>query len=440
MLGLLAVPLGVLLWRQVFETLPPDELAALRIVHRQLATEFVEQEDPHDLLVKAIQGMVRAVDRHGDFIVKDDVADFEARELEGTYEGIGILLVENVTPITVQCPLANSPAERAGVQVGDRILAADGVELTDVAAADAVTRAAAALRGPAGSKVTLRIARGETPPFEVTIDRDHVPQAKVKWARLLDADQRLGYVHVASFQRGVGDEFLAAVHSLGDEAGGALDGLVIDLRQNGGGMLTEAVRIANAFVESGRIVTLHKRGVEVERHDALPERCLWPKLPLVVLVNHNTASASEVLTGALQDHERAAVVGTRTYGKASVQSIFSFRDREFRLKLTTARYSTPKGRDIDGEGGVAPPANPHVRNGNGGIAPDVTAELAATAAERVHGALRASEVPAVYRAAVAELSKVLAFTPARPAAVDDDPQLAAALATLRERVASTHGR
>lgn len=439
MLGLLAVPLGVLLWRQVFETMPADELAVLRLVHRQLGEEFVETRDPKELMLAAIQGMVKGIDRHGEFVVPKEVAAFEAEQLEGTYEGIGVMPVPGVAPITVQSPLSASPAERVGLQVGDRILAVDGKDLSAVSPDDAAARAAELLRGPAGSKVSLRIARGDAEPFDVEIERGNVPEPKVKWARLLDREARLGYVFVVGFQRGVADELIAAVRALETEAGGSLGGLIVDLRFNGGGILTEAVTIANAFLREGRIVSLHRRDVEIERHDARADRCHWPELPLVVLVNERSASASEVLTGALQDHARAVVVGTKTYGKASVQSIFSFRNRAFRLKITTARYQTPKGRDIDGEGGVAPGGNPHAPNG-GGIAPDQEAPIDRALFRRLENELDAPEVPAAYRTAVAALAERLGFTPRRAPGPELDLQLAKALDALRKRVAEASGR
>ncbi len=205
-------------------------------------------------------------------------------------------------------------------------------------------------------------------------------------------------------------------------------------------LLTEAVGVANLFLKEGEIVRLTRRGTVTESHAAQPSRCVWPDLPLVLLVNGGTASASEVVTGALQDHERAKVVGTRTFGKGVVQSIFTFRNRPFRLKITTARYVTPKGRDIDG-GSMH--GSPHRRDDDtrkGGLQPDVEVRVGEDVAGRLWGRRRDYDVPQGLRTEVAALAEKLGFAPAAEPSPDGDPQLARALALLRGDVKETGGR
>ncbi|MFO1053014.1 MAG: S41 family peptidase [Planctomycetota bacterium] len=438
--GLLVIPSGVLLWRRATESLPSDELDTMRVVLQQIEREYVEDTDPHRLMRAAIAGMVDSLDNFSEFVTEDEVADFEGRELEGTYQGIGVVIAPGITPVTVQCPIAGGPAERAGLRVGDRILGVGEVDLTGLDARQAVERAEKELRGPADTKIVLRIERDDQPTFLVEVERSQVPEQKVKWVRLLDAKERIGYVYLAGFQRGVSDEIRRAVGELCADAGGKLGGLVLDLRDDPGGLLTEAVGVANLFLKEGEIVRLTRRGTVTETHAAQASRCVWPDLPLVLLVNGGTASASEVVTGALQDHERAKVVGTRTFGKGVVQSIFTFRNRPFRLKITTARYVTPKGRDIDG-GSMH--GSPHRRDDDtrkGGLQPDVEVRVGEDVAGRLWGRRRDYDVPQGLRTEVAALAEKLGFAPAAEPSPDGDPQLARALALLRSDVKETSGR
>jgi carboxyl-terminal processing protease len=432
---LLAVPSGILLWRQVTEPLPREELAVLRLVHDQIRKDYYRPTDSRKLMIAAISGMVADLDRFSEFVAEEDVAEFVGREIEGTYLGIGVSLVPDRQPITVEFPFANGPAERAGLRPGDRILGTDQVDFDSLPMEEFFTKATAAIRGEAGSRVELIVARADAEPTRVVVTREAVSQPLAKWDHLIDRERRLGYVHIAGFQRGVEAETVRAIESMMSECGDAgLAGIILDLRFNPGGLLDEAVLLANRFVPEGDIVRLERRDTMIEKHTAKPERCRWPQLPIVLLVNGESASASEVLAGALSDYERARLVGTKTYGKAVVQSIYSFRDRDFRLKMTTASYVTPKGRDLGGGAGAEARSDSRTNDGRG-LEPDRSVALVRRDQERIRGRLRDHEVPRVHRDAVRTLAERLGFSPSAPLSTTEDPQLAAAVEELTAMIA-----
>jgi len=431
-----AVPAGVLLWRQVFETLPSDGLRALRLVHEQILTEHVEPQDAENLIDDAIRGMVGELDRFSEFVPADDVEGFEARELDGTYVGVGVLLFSGTSPITVQSPLAGGSAADLGVLPGDRFVRIGQEDVRDLPPEQATETAVKLLRGPSGSRVPVRIERGaegDTPTaVDLELERRPVPQSRVKWAHLVDPERRLGYIHISGFQRGMVEDFDARIAAL--EADGPLEGLCLDLRRNPGGLLTEAIALANRFVAEGELVTLKRRRGEVlERHVADESACTHPELPLVVLVDEGTASASEVVTGALQDLGRAAVVGTRSYGKGVVQSIYSWGGLPFRLKLTTARYYTPSGRSLE-----RTLRHPEDGDDEGGIIPDEIVGLTVDESRRVAARLAAHEILEPYLESARRVAEELDRTLATAPMPDDDPQLAAAMADLAARAAAAH--
>lgn len=437
---LLAIPSGILLWRQVTEPLPREELAVLRLVHDQIRKDYYRPTDSRELMIAAIKGMVADLDRFSEFVADEEVAEFVGREIEGTYLGIGVSLVPDRQPITVEFPFANGPAERAGIRPGDRILGTDQLDFASLPKEDFFTKATAAIRGEAGSRVELIVARADAEPTRVSVTREAVAQPLAKWDHLIDRERRLGYVHLAGFQRGVEAEAVRAIEGMMRECGElGLAGLILDLRFNPGGLLDEAVLLANRFVPEGDLVRLERRDTMIEKHTARPDRCLWPQLPIVLLVNAESASASEVLAGALSDHGRARLVGTKTYGKAVVQSIYSFRDRDFRLKMTTASYVTPKGRDLGGGAGADAPAGPRHDDGRG-LPPDRDVALARRDQDRIRGRLRDHEIPRAHRDAVRALAERLGFAPSAPLSAAEDPQLAAAIEELSSIIAGPSAR
>jgi carboxyl-terminal processing protease len=308
---------------------------------------YVEEVDEKELVYGAIDGLVGRLDPHTVFL-RPDVFKALRDETSGEFDGLGLELSVKDDRITVVSPMADSPGERAGLQPGDRLVSIDGAATRELTLAEATRR----LKGPVGSKVVLEIMRdGFAAPQKLTLVRDRIRMQSVEW-RVLDAPRRYAYVRVKAFQertdRGVRkalDEARAAVK-------GELRGLVLDLRNDPGGLLDQAVRVADLWLASGIIVTTEgraRRNVEVEK---AREKDTEPGYPLIVLVNKGTASASEIVAGALQDHQRAVIMGTQTFGKGSVQTIIELEDGAG-LKITVARYFTPRHRSIQ-ELGITP--------------------------------------------------------------------------------------
>lgn len=415
-----AFALGVNLGGRRTAGLPDEQLAALAIVHREILQSHVEPQDSAQLLENAIAGMVEALDPYSRYIRPADVADYEERNT-GHYEGIGADFAVHGDRIVLRFPLVGGAAERAGLLPGDILLAVDDIALDTPAQRERVVDL---VRGPADTVVRLRLQRDGT-TFECSLRRGDVQRPCIKWAHLTVPEEGLGYVHLTDFHPGAAGQLSTAIDSLTREG---LRGLLLDLRWNGGGSLEECIAIARGFVREGTIVTQTRRGGEVvERHEAKPEECRFPTLPLVLLVNERSASASEVLCGALQDHGRAAIVGERTHGKAYVNTVYTWKDKPFRLKLTTGRYRTPLGRDIERRRGTDDAES-------GGIAPDVAIALPAEQRAAVQAALRASEPPAAWREAFRAMATRLGMPIPNPPSPTDDAQLTAALTALRARL------
>jgi carboxyl-terminal processing protease len=308
---------------------------------------YVEELKEKELVYGAIDGMVARLDPHSAFM-RPDLYKLLRDETSGEFDGLGLEVTLQNDQLTVVSPIADSPGERAGLQPGDRILKIDGAPTHDLSLAEAIRK----LKGPAGTKVILEIMRGGfAAPQSLTLVRDHVRTVSVE-SRVLDAELGYAYAKVKSFQ----DRTDRALKKALDEARAALKGeikgLVLDLRNDPGGLLEQAVRVADRFLASGVIVTTEGRGkknVEVER---AKEKDTEPPYPMIVLVNKGTASASEIVAGALQDHGRAVIMGTQTFGKGSVQTIIELEDGSG-LKLTIAKYYTPKHRSIQ-ELGITP--------------------------------------------------------------------------------------
>jgi carboxyl-terminal processing protease len=423
--------LGIALARRT--PLPEPQATALHLVHREIVKSYVDEVDPAVLLDRAVAAMAH-VDDYSRYVAPSELPRV-LEDTTGAYEGIGVLRHYADDGAFVHVPFADGPGDRAGLIPGDRIVAIAGARLETLTERERRGTAASRLRGPAGSRVELAIAREGRPEFTVTLERGPVQKPSVKWARWLDDGAGLGYVHVSDFHPGVVAAFEREVAALAAGPAG-LRGLVVDLRGNGGGILDECVAMARLFVPSGNIVTLRRRGSEVvESRDADPRSCRYPDLPLVLLVDEDSASASEVLAGALQDHRRAAVVGVATYGKGFVNTIYEWQDLDFRLKLTTASYFTPNGRNLDRgrhrlENGGDVPAAGHAR---GGIEPDVEVILDARTRAAVATALADQPLPARHREAFAawSASRGLRVPGVLP---PEDAQLAAALQALRQRV------
>ncbi len=326
---------------------PYGPLAVFSDVLADVQNNYVDAVDARELVYGAIEGMVGRLDPHSLFM-RPEVYRQMRDETSGEFEGVGLELTVQGEQLTVVSPIADSPGERAGIQPGDRILQIDEAPTRDMGLLEAVRR----LKGPAGTKVVLQIMReGFNAPQSLTVVRDHVRTVSVE-SRILDAERGYVYVKLKSFQDRTDRMLKKALDDARAALRGEIRGLVLDLRNNPGGLLDQAVRVSDRFLASGVIVSTEgrgKRNVEVEK---AREKDTEPLYPMIALVNRGTASASEIVAGALQDHGRAVVMGVQTFGKGSVQTVIELRDGSG-LKLTVARYFTPKHRSIQ-EQGISP--------------------------------------------------------------------------------------
>jgi carboxyl-terminal processing protease len=300
-----------------------------------------------ELVYGAIDGLVGRLDPHSVFL-RPEVFKALRDETTGEFDGLGLELSVKDDQLTVISPMADSPGERAGIQPGDRIVSIDGTPARDLTLAEASRR----MKGAVGTKVALEIMReGFAAPQKLTLVRDRIRLQSVEW-RVLDASRRYAYVRVKAFQERTDRSLRKALDEARVALKGEVRGLVLDMRNNPGGLVEQAVRVSDLWLASGVIVTTEgraRRNVEVEK---AREKDTEPNYPLIVLVNKGTASASEIVAGALQDHQRAVIMGSQTFGKGSVQTIIELEDGAG-LKLTVARYYTPRHRSIQ-ERGITP--------------------------------------------------------------------------------------
>lgn len=319
---------------------PLEEIRRYVTVFNAIRQAYVDPVDDHQLMSSAVRGLLFDLDPHSAYLEKADAEQFE-EQTRGSYDGVGIELQQLPDgTLRVIAPIDDSPAARAGLRSGDRIVAIDGRGLMR-----GQSDASAPLRGKAGSKVVVRVVReGVREPFEVTLVRDTIRATSVR-GRMLEPG--FGYIRIASFQAGTAADFVKQLDAL--QQGAPLRGLVLDLRSNPGGLLVGAVQIADELLDKGGIVSTRGRAsIGDSRFDATPGDRLQGA-PMVVLVDAGSASAAEVLAGALHDNHRARVVGSRTFGKGSVQSLLPL-DNGDSIKLTTARYYTPSGHSIQARG------------------------------------------------------------------------------------------
>lgn len=302
---------------------------------------YVDPVDTKDLIQKAIQGMVGSLDPHSQLLPPE--AHEELRiDTKGEFGGIGIVITMQEGLLTVISPIEGTPAQEAGIEAGDVIIEVDGETTKDMMLWEAVKR----MRGPKGEPVVITVLREEEPePIEFTLVRDIIPIESVKHMALQPG---YGYIRITNFQESTTGDLQTALADL-KKGTPPLKGLVLDLRDNPGGLLDQAISVSDTFLENGDIVSIkgrQKRHTKVFKAHTDPED---NRFPMVVLINGGSASASEIVSGALQDHKRAVILGTTSFGKGSVQTVESLRDG-YGLKFTIARYYTPSGRSIQAEG------------------------------------------------------------------------------------------
>ncbi|MCX2973829.1 S41 family peptidase [Halieaceae bacterium IMCC8485] len=320
--------------------LPLDELRTFADVYNQIRIGYVEDIDDSTLLEYAIQGMLMGLDPHSVYMTKEAFEGLQ-EATSGEFTGLGLEVGMEDGYVKIISPIDGSPAAEAGLQSGDVILKLGTVPVKGMSLSDAID----SMRGPAGSEIKLTVGRsGESQPFEVTLLRDVIKVASVRQRWL---EPGYGYIRIAQFQSATGKDVTGALEKLMNKQ--KLKGLVLDLRNNPGGVLRASVDVAGLFMDGGKVVYTEGRLPNSDMEfNAQPEDAT-AGIPIVVLINSGSASASEIVAGALQDHGRAVIMGTRSFGKGSVQTVLPISDSRA-VKLTTALYFTPNGRSIQAEG------------------------------------------------------------------------------------------
>ncbi len=305
-----------------------------------IQANYVEETKPRDLIYGGIKGMLETLDAHSSFLPPDVFKEMQV-ETQGSFGGLGIEITVKDRQLTVVAPIEGTPADRAGIHAGDRIVKIDGNPTKDMTLMEAVKK----LRGPRGTRVILTILRDDSPgPFELSLTREVI---EVRSVRAKGLDDGIAYIRIASFHERTGKDLQKAIEQLSKDG---MSALVLDLRNNPGGLLNQAVQVSDLFLEKGQLIVYTEGRIKNQDLRFSAEHSTEiPKVPMVVLINGGSASASEIVAGALQDWKRAVVLGTKTFGKGSVQTVIPLSDGSG-LRLTTAKYFTPKGRAIHGNG------------------------------------------------------------------------------------------
>jgi carboxyl-terminal processing protease len=407
LLGALLVGVSV----QLLRFSEDEDIEHYREVRDFVRQRYIEEPDPDALVRAALAGMVESLDEYSRYLSSDDETSIFDRETRGSFTGIGVVFRGPIEGGVVLFPMGGSPAEKAGVLVGDQILSVDGEPLEGLTE----PQARKLFKGPIGSVAILKLVglNGETREIEIT--RESLLDPTVRHTHLIDAERRIAYLALTSFSRETTQEFGKALSSLADRE---MEGLIIDLRGNPGGVLVCAIDMARYFIAEGTIAMTRGRGEPITYEGDLEDGIEPLDLPLVVLVDGGSASSSEVLAGALQDHRAAVLVGSPTFGKARVQSVRRFEEAGAIVKVTSSYYTTPSGRDLDRS-----PERPW------GIRPDVLIEVDARTEALIHRHIHRYDPPADTLDALLawEASSGEELLPREP----EDPQLEAALALLR---------
>ena len=328
-------------------------------VFQRVREDYVEEVSDQDLVEAAINGMLTSLDPHSAYLPDDNFQKMQV-QTRGKFGGLGIEVTMENGFVKVVSPIDDTPADKAGILPEDLIISVDGESIVGLTLNDAVEK----LRGPIGSNAKISVQRAQDEPFEVNIIRDEIKIRSVR-TRLYET---IGYIRITTFSEQTSPGLQKAMDDLRAETAEGLTGLVLDLRNNPGGLLSEAIRVSDAFLEKGEIVSTRGRGKNDIQHAYARPGDISDGLPLVVLINSGSASASEIVAGALKDHRRAVVMGTRSFGKGSVQTITPMPGHGA-MRLTTALYFTPSGVSIQAKG----------------ISPDI--EVALARIEKLEGGL-----------------------------------------------------
>ena len=402
------------------------DLGLFQDVLKQVERSYVEPVADNELVKDALKGMLTRLDPHSDYMDQEQYEQMTA-VTRGQFGGIGVELTLEARVPEVIAPIEGTPAADAGIEPGDRITKIDAQSTTGMDVEEIVKR----LRGAPGTNVILTVSRNDRPPFEVRLTRAIIHVVSVKSE--LKGDN-IGYVRITAFTESTAPELATAISRLKDRANGRLNGLILDLRNDPGGLLDAAVEVAADFIDGGVVVTTRGRtGQDDHVYRAPAASDLLRGTPIVVLINSASASAAEIVAGALQDHHRATVMGTRSFGKGSVQTIIPL-EGQGALRLTTALYYTPSGRSIQGQG-IAPdivvslPKNQQVANAVVTYESDLYRALKNTGS-LAQGPARSAGVP--LQAGSAEAAE----HPIKPLIIgtSSDAQFAAALDYLQKAV------
>jgi carboxyl-terminal processing protease len=333
---------GVFAERQQKTAVPLEELRTFTDVYARIKKDYVVEVEDKALLENAIRGMVSGLDPHSAYLNEEEFKELQIGTT-GEFGGLGIEVGMEDGFVKVIAPIDDTPAQRAGVESGDLIIRLDDKPVKGMTLNEAVK----VMRGKKGTQITLTIVRaGEDKPLKITVTRDVIRVKSVK-KRILEPG--FAYVRVTNFQSKTTRNLIDAIDELKDKNGGRLKGLVLDLRNNPGGVLTGAVGVSDAFLDKGLIVYTEGRVKDSVLRYSATKGDVLDGAPMVALINGGSASASEIVAGALQDHNRAIIMGTKSFGKGSVQTILPLKEKSA-LKLTTARYYTPSGNSIQAEG------------------------------------------------------------------------------------------
>lgn len=322
--------------------LPLEQLQKFTEVYARVKQDYVETPDSKEMINNAIRGMLTGLDPHSDYLDEESFKELQVGT-SGEFGGLGIEVGMEDGFVKVISPIDDTPAQKAGLMTGDLIIRLDEAPVKGMTLNDAVKM----MRGQPGTKIDLLIVReGKDKPFKVTLTRDVIKVQSVK-SRMLEPGY--GYLRISSFQAKTTDALIEALNKLKADNKQNLRGVILDLRNNPGGVLNAAVGVSDAFLNDGKIVYTEGRVEDAKMEYKANAGDELDGAPIVVLVNQGSASASEIVSGALQDHKRALIVGQKTFGKGSVQTVLPL-DEKTALKLTTARYFTPSGRSIQAEG------------------------------------------------------------------------------------------
>ncbi len=309
-------------------------------VFKEVQDKYVEEISDKELIEAAISGMLQSLDPHSSFLGSNDYDEMKVKT-KGKFGGLGIEVTLKDGVVKVVSPIDDTPASKAGIKSGDLIIGIDGSSIRGLSLGEAVEK----LRGPVGSKVNITILRDKNDPFDITIKREIIKISSVKSNTIFD----IGYIKLKTFSETTTNSMRDEIKKIKKKLGNNLKGFILDLRNNPGGLLDQSISVTDTFLSEGEIVSTRGRKNDDTKRFFATDGDILDNLPLVIIINNGSASASEIVAGALKDHGRAIILGTRSFGKGSVQSIIPIQN-DGAIRLTTARYFTPSGVSIQAKG------------------------------------------------------------------------------------------